>query len=226
MMRSIATILFAAIGGSRADIDVPTSNSTAVCPPVGFETQGALEGGFDLKWYTSAKWYTQQQMVLSYLPRDYFYCVTAQYTLLQKPSFFGYDVEVSNHAQNEQGKNLGPVDNICAKIVDEAAGKLKVAPCFLPQALAGDYWVVAFDKTAGWALVSGGPPTMPGQTAGCRTGTGTNGSGLWIFTRAENRDEAVINVARTAAAAKGFDLTVLVDVDQSKCTPVELTMLV
>jgi len=150
----------------------------------------------------------------------------AQYTLLQQPSFLGYDVEVANHAENAQGKNLGPINKICAKIVDEAAGKLKVAPCFLPQALAGDYWVIAFDKSEGWALVSGGPPTIAGPTGGCRTGTSTNGSGLWIFTRAESRDEAVISKVRAVAAAKGFDLTVLVDVDQSKCTASTAIMLV
>ena len=51
------------------------------------------------------------------------------------------------------------------------------------------YWVLAFDNSAGFALVSGGPPTHEGS-GGCRTCTGTNGSGLWLFTRQRARDEA------------------------------------
>lgn len=155
-------------------------------------------------------------MVISYLPEDYFRCVTAEYTLLNKTTFLGYDVQVKNHAENAEGKALGPLTTICAKVVDEKAGKTEVSPCFLPKFLAGKYWVIAFDKEAGWSLVSGGPPTIPGQD-GCRTGTGTNNSGLWIFTLAQKRDPAIIAKVRAVAQAKGFDLSVLMDVDQTKC---------
>lgn len=187
------------------------------CPPREFDTQGALEGGFDLKWYTSAKWYAQQQMVISYLPVDYFRCVTAQYTLLDKPTLLGYNIKVMNHAENRDGKALGPITTICGKVVNETAGKTEVAPCFLPTALAGKYWVEAFDKEAGWALVSGGPPTKEGKN-GCQTGTGENNSGLWIFTRTQQRDEALVAKIRGIATSKGFDVSVLKDVDQTKCS--------
>ncbi|CAE7270952.1 unnamed protein product [Symbiodinium necroappetens] len=49
------------------------------------------------------------------------------------------------------------------------------------------------------------------------TGSGTNGSGLWIFTRDQKRDEALVQKVRAIAAQKGFDLSVLNDVDQSAC---------
>lgn len=190
----------------------------AQCPPSGFDTQGALEGGFDLKWYTEAKWYVQQQMVITYLPADYFRCVTAEYSLLEKPTLLGYNIKVENHAENKDGKALGPLTTLCAKVTNETAGKTEVSPCFLPTALSGDYWVEAFDKEAGWALVSGGAPKNQG-TDGCRTGTGTNGSGLWIFTRKQERDEALVQKIRGVAAGKGFDVSVLQDTDQTNCKP-------
>jgi len=190
------------------------------CPPPGFDTQGALEGGFDLKWYTSGKWYIQQQMVISYLPADYFRCVTAEYALLDRPTLFGYNVKVMNHAENKDGKALGPLTTLCAKVVNETAGKTEVSPCFVPSQFAGKYWVIAFDQEAGWSLVSGGPPTIEG-TDGCQTGTGESGSGLWIFTRAQERDEAIVQKARGIAAKKGFDVSVLKDTDQTGCSASE-----
>jgi hypothetical protein len=117
----------------------------------------------------------------------------------------------------------------------------EVAPCFLPSSFAGPYWIVAFSVQEGWALVSGGPPTLPGANGTCRTGTGVNGSGLWIFTRQQRRDGAIVDKVRAIAAQKGnrsppdnnigvwlcslpmslpragFDLSVLVDIDQSNC---------
>ena len=96
--------------------------------------------------------------------------------------------------------------------------KLKVAPCFLPKIFSGDYWVVAYDEGEGYALVSGGQPTKQGQNGLCTTGTGTNGSGLWIFTRKQERDEALVTKVRSIATDKGFDISVLNDVDQTNCS--------
>ena len=81
-----------------------------------------------------------------------------------------------NHAENDQGKVLGPIDTICSRVVNETAGKFQVAPCFIPTAAAGPYWVDAFSEEEGWALVSGGPPTLPSGTA-CKTGSGENDRG-------------------------------------------------
>jgi hypothetical protein len=77
---------------------------------------------------------------------------------------------------------------------------------------------VAYDQAAGWALVSGGPPTIDGDNGKCKTGTGINGSGLWIFTRQQLRDDAVVNKVRFLADSLGFDLSVLQDVDQTTCS--------
>ena len=74
-----------------------------------------------------------------------------------------------------------------------------------------------YDESAGVALISGGQPTIQGPN-GCRSNSGvTNGSGLWIFTRSQARDEALVTQARAEATAQGFDLGVLNDVDNTKC---------
>merc|ERR1712066_238677 len=79
------------------------------------------------------------------------------------------------------------------------------------------YWVIVYDESAGYALVSGGAPKIDGQGGLCRTGTGVNQAGLWIFTRQQTRDEALVQKVRQMAQSKGFDLSVLNDVDQSNC---------
>eukprot|EP00913_Durusdinium_trenchii_P026564 g24922.t1 len=208
--------------------------TTSSCPPKDFETVK----DFDLDSFISKRWYIQQQMPVKYLPASQNRCVYAEYQL-QKKSFWGYDawrddvhvsqdVSVHNHAEevaaphtaHDSGKTL------CAKVVDKSRGKLEVAPCFLPTALAGPYWVLDYNEAEGYALISGGAPKEAAE-GGCRTGTGlllgyappwrwsvsqgTNGSGLWIFTRQQKRDEALVQKVRSIAQQKGFDLSVLND---------------
>merc|ERR1712028_235562 len=91
------------------------------------------------------KWYIQQ-METEYLPKDRNYCVVAEYARKSK-SLFGYDLDVHNRDQEADGtvhdstkdtKGFG----LCAKVVNATNGKLEVAPCFLPAALSGPYWVM------------------------------------------------------------------------------------
>uniref|UniRef100_A0A7S2QN00 Lipocalin/cytosolic fatty-acid binding domain-containing protein n=1 Tax=Zooxanthella nutricula TaxID=1333877 RepID=A0A7S2QN00_9DINO len=186
------------------------------CPPANFSTAT----GFDLDAFISGRWYVQQQMEVLYLPRSQNACVYADYAR-RSPGFLGYEVAVHNHAEDA----LPPYaahdsgSTLCAKVVDAASGKLAVAPCFLPPSLfAGPYWVLAFSQEEGYALISGGAPTKPSSHGGCSTGRGVNNAGLWIFTRGASRDQALVDKVRGIAAAKGFDLSVLNDVDQSRCT--------
>merc|ERR1711982_298248 len=92
-----------------------------------------------------------------------------------------------------------------------------VAPCFLPTIFSGPYWIVAYDESEGYALVSGGQPNVKGEDGGCSTGTGVNYSGLWIFTRSQERDEELVLRVRGIAEEAGFDTSVLNDVDQTNC---------
>jgi len=189
------------------------------CPPEGFTTVS----NFDIDAYVRTRWYIQQEMPVKYLPASKNRCVHADYKLKPKKSLLGYDLDVMNYAEDVAAPHKASGGALCAKVVDKSAGKLAVAPCFIPSALAGDYWVIAFDDKEGYALVSGGAPkhSAPG---GCRTGTGVNGSGLWIFTRQQKRDNSLVNKVRDIAKQKGFDLSVLKDVDQSSCSQQMITV--
>ena len=63
----------------------------------------------------------------------------------------------------------------------------------------------------------GGAPTVAGPT-GCQTGTGTNDSGLWIFTREQKRDEALVQKAGNFQNA-GWELAVGAGIDTSIAVP-------
>jgi lipocalin len=201
---------FAALCGAAA----------AACPPKNFSSIS----NFDLDTYISKRWYIQQMMETSYLPKSQFWCVYAEYNRLAKKSFWGYDLHVHNHAEEKNGaihdsdSKGGPPGGIDAKIIDAKTGKLDVAPSFLPTIAAGPYWVIDYDEAEGYSLISGGAPTHDGDNGLCRTGTGTNSAGLWIFTREQKRNELLVQKARGIAKSQGFDLGVLGDVDQSNCT--------
>merc|ERR1711865_1074230 len=48
-------------------------------------------------------------------------------------------------------------------------------------------------------------------------GNGVNNAGLWVFTRARERDNATVAMVRKIAEEKGFDLSVLRPVTQTGC---------
>lgn len=169
---------------------------------------------FDIEQYASAPWYIHQQAETRYSPLDQNYCTRAQYNLQDK-TIWGYSVSVNNKAQDAEGNDFG--GELCAYQDKETASKLAVAPCFLPKFFAGPYWVVAYDEAEGYALISGGQPNIVGEDGGCRTGTGINRSGLWIFSRSQDRNDDLIEKVRTIAVDAGFDISVLNDVVQEGC---------
>jgi len=204
-----ATIMVAAAGTAVAEDD---------CKAVKTQT------GFNLAAYAAKPWYIQQQMATTYLPATEDYCVSAQYQILPKPTLLGYSVQVHNIAQEKDGTVHDSGDKICAYSADaQDAAKLAVAPCLLPKVAAGPYWVLEYDESEGYSLISGGQPTHKG-TDGCRTGTGVNDAGLWIFTRQQQRNDELVQKVRELAKNQGFDLSVLNDVNQTSCKPVGATL--
>jgi len=188
-----------------------TAMSLGKCPLV--ETQK----NFDLMSYVSKPWYVQQQMATQYLPITWNFCVAAEYKVMEKTSFWGYSIQVRNIAREVDGTLHDSGSLLRAYNADKYdPAKLAVAPSFLPKVLSGDYWVLAYNEEEGYALISGGQPTTPTQ-GGCTTGSGTNDAGLWIFTRARERNEALVQKVRGIAASQGFDLGVLNDIDQTSC---------
>ena len=181
----------------------------------------------DLSAYTTHPWFVQQQQVVRYQPLDAFYCVRAEYTLNDA----GDEVEVFNTARNggvdgdptnAQGMRLRAL----VEDKDVSNSKLLVGPTFLPRFTYGPYWIVAVspdtpDPELGydWAIVSGGAPTrLTDQENGlCSTGSGTNDSGLWLFTREPIASAEVVELMRTTARELGFDTSVLKPVTQEGC---------
>jgi len=167
-------------------------------------------------------------MAVLYLPKSQNYCVTADYSFTDASRS---RVHVANYA-NEGGvngkvydsdKQVGILGGICGDLDDPSEpSKLSVGPCNLPSWIPGargPYWILAAGPSADnyeYALISGGQPTHK-AAGGCRTGTGINDSGLWIFTRKAERDDAVVAKLRDVAAQKGFDISVLNDVQQDGC---------
>eukprot|EP00929_Paragymnodinium_shiwhaense_P086301 TRINITY_DN4680_c0_g3_i1.p1 TRINITY_DN4680_c0_g3~~TRINITY_DN4680_c0_g3_i1.p1 ORF type:complete len:884 (-),score=81.41 TRINITY_DN4680_c0_g3_i1:328-2916(-) len=200
-----ATCFFATVGSA--------SLVGARCPPEHFDSIAS----FDLYNYAARKWYVQQQAPTGYNPASQNYCAYAEYTLRDKPTSLGYDVDVHNYAEEKDGTVHDTGSLLKAKIVDERRGKLLVAAFSVPPKLAGPYWVIDYSEHEGYALVSGGPPKVEGYYGKCKNGGGTNGAGLWILTRRQARDSFLVKKVRSIAESKGFDLSVLHDVYQENC---------
>jgi len=196
------------LSSSALSVHLPT------CPPPGFDTVK----DFNLATFSAKRWYIQEQMQIAAVPAHAHFCIHADYKLLTQKTFWGYDIQVHNVAADDAPphKVHDSGNFICAKIIDSDAGKLAVGPCFLPTSLAGPYWVIAYSESEGYALISGGAPTQS-TASGCRTGTGVNNAGLWIFTRQRDRNEALVQRVRQIAADKGFDVSVLEQGNQTGC---------
>ena len=218
-MKTTASIIaFTSLLSTAATAQMPSS-------PTACLTVTTVED-FNLTQYASAPWYVQQQSVNTYTPLERNRCVTAQYNLKDNSnwwdqSWWGYTVDVFNYAETTEGQSYR--GNLCADYDDDMPSQLKVAPCFLPKAFAGPYWIIDYQEgTDGYALVSGGQPNTivdgesncgaAADTACCKTGDGINNSGLWIFTRQANPSEDLVQEVRGIAQQKGFVTSVLFDV--------------
>jgi lipocalin len=164
---------------------------------------------------------------VQYQQLDDLYCVAATYDLEGKsvPFFKGTVVTVYNYAN--VGAVNGPNQNkdnmtLCARAVDaEDSSKLAVAPCFLPNLLAGPYWVLGIGKASDgayeWAVVIGGEPSVKWDD-GCTTKEeGTNGAGLWLFTRTPNPPEGALAKMHALLEKKGIARSRLHPVAQDGC---------
>lgn len=147
----------------------------------------------DLERYTEHSWYIQKQQVTPYQSESQLFCVTATYEPSKDSEFidvlnYGNNNEVNGSPQNSD--DAGIFGSLCAK--QASGGALAVAPCFFGRFFdwfAGPYWILAVADDYSWAIVSGGPPTVPkGGDGFCTTKEGSsfldiNGSGLWLFTK-------------------------------------------
>lgn len=202
--------------GTRTSFNAgPLKGHGCRCEPVQPCYTVSTQPNFNLEQYISRRWFAQEQMLIRYLPADGQNCVSARYSRQPKLTFWGYSIKVENSGQSDNGQSRG--GELCAKSVDQTdAAKLAVAPCWLPSWFDGPYWVLAHNEEEGYALISGGQPTVA-TPFGCRTGTGTNNAGLWIFTREAQPKSGLVQRVRDIARGKGFDLSVLKPVRHTGC---------
>jgi len=186
-----------------------------------------VQENFNITEYTRATWYIQYQQITKYLPLNSMYCTIATYAAQKKsvPFFGGQVVSVDNYDNlekvNGENGNSGN-QTLCARVPDsKASAKLLVAPCFLPNFAAGDYWIIAAGPTSlryDWAIVSGGQPTEE-YPDGCTTSEDSvNGSGFWFFTRQPVGANSTIEAMFKIAQDKGYTLQRLHKVIQTGCT--------
>jgi len=186
---------------------------------------------FNITEYARASWYVQEQQVNAYQSEEQLRCVVATYDAgyskwWQQPPFFtGAVLSVYNHYAdgeptiNEQSE---PVNRLCASVKNHALpSKLLVAPCFLPLAFGGDYWVIGVGSSPhgeyDWAVVTGGRPQQK-YADGCTTDTGYFNSGLWIFSRTPVLAAAKLAEARSLLRGMGYTLSLLKTVNQTGCS--------
>lgn len=177
---------------------------------------------FDKEAYASAKWYVHEQAVTQYLPIENNYCVTAEYELIGRRTFWGYTIRVNNFAKNLEGEEFGGRLYAAQIDPDNDPGKLEVAPGFVPRFLAGPYWILDYQEESefdgeGYALIVGGPPNVRTEN-GCKTKNRflTSSGGLWIFTRNPKRNEDLVAFVKNKAEQEfGLDVTILNYVDHT-----------
>lgn len=223
---SIVSTIAILISGTQA------SKKCNSCPPKDLDAKKDL----CLTSFISAPWYAVKQMPVRYQPLESFYCVKAEYTLKKKPWYqigSTLNLKVENYATTGvNGKVRG--GELSAKVRDpkNTASKLKVGPKFLPTIAYGDYWVMAAGTyedvlaksttpfagtTYEWAIISGGAPKNS-SNGKCITGTGTNGSGFWMFTRDPLPPVGVIEAVEQVASNLGYDVSQWKLVEQKGCT--------
>ena len=185
--------------------------------------------GFNTTEYLRSTWYVQQQQITGYQPREALYCVaqTLNESNRSVPFFNGPVIDVYNYGRvggvNGTFENM---DNftLCARQANSSnPAEILNAPCFLPNILAGPYWVLAAGPSSNnysWAIVSGGQPTVRYSDGNCSTKlTGTNGAGLWLFTRNPFGGYAFdsVRLMRSILVEKGITTSHLLNVTQRGC---------
>ena len=178
----------------------------------------------NLTEYIRKPWYIQMQQETPYLPLNSNYCVRAKYSLSKKKILFykGTVLDVYNSARlnSINGSQLNSNNSTLCARVNGMNSKLLVAPCFLPNLFAGNYWVLATGPSNDnyeFALVSGGQPHTR-YSSGCSTSIDTiNNSGLWLFTRNQTVSDSFIQNFITYIVSLGITPQLLNKVQQEGC---------
>ena len=102
-------------------------------------------------------------MAVKYLPIEQNNCVFADYTPLQKKTFWGFDVKVHNFAYDRAADKVYDSGDLIYAHLTNTPGKLNVGPWFLPEwdgYTTGPYWVLYHNEEQGVGVIVGGQPTI------------------------------------------------------------------
>jgi apolipoprotein D and lipocalin family protein len=209
-----SSIIFAVEAGGASSTFNNNNNNAKNCPPV------PTVADLDIARYASKPWYVQAQLPNAYQPVENLFCVRAVYTVTSPTT-----LDVFNFAR--KGSVEGAPTNedmvLNAYIPDvDVESKLKVGPKFVPRVLYGDYWIVAYEEgeSGGWAIISGGQPTIEVSEGLCTTESADNirnQGGLWLFTREKEVSPDLIEMMKKKANELGIDTSMLVTVQQTGC---------
>jgi len=231
--------IFVANGFIHVIDEVLLPNLPTATPPTCKPVQTLDE--FDIDQFRSKKWYSHQQRPTIFNTETYFYCITAEYSLLDPNNVpfepvgieNGFDVKVFNKGQDVNGNIVTSDDEfaeggvpvpspLCAAqnvFEGDKDSELTVGFCAIPAVgfEQSNYWVLAYDEEEGAALVAGGQPDTPNSNRDGLCTYGDNVTGLWIFMRSPERDETLIEKYRKIARDNGIDPSIMLDVVQEGC---------
>ena len=193
------------------------AQAEAACQPI------TTVEGLDLVEFSRASWYVQAQQVTRDQPAEDLFCLTATYDLDQPsvPFFSGTTISVNNYGNNGGVNGDFRGGPLCGRLPnDDVTSKLLVAPCFLPNFAAGDYWVAGLgqraDSSYEWALVVGGQPDREFED-GCTTPEDRSSGGLWLLSRDQVLSDASLADAADLAASQGITMQRMLNVPQLGC---------
>lgn len=193
----------------------------------------------DLGMFRSKAWFSHQQRPEPFNPVETFYCVKAEYSLLDasnSPSEAvsienNFTVKVFNSAEDADGNVITSDDPflftgqpspgpLCAATgYGNKDSQLKVGFCTLPASIMGvgtNYWVLAYDEDEGMALIAAGQTDLPTGNDGLCSYNSPFFS-LWILSRSPVRNEALIEKYRGIAIDNGIDPSIMSDVSHVNC---------
>ena len=193
------------------------------CPSIDLQTNPKV----NLDKYIDGSWYIQEQQINGYQSKNDLYCVVATYNIDNNshvPLFSGTVISVYNYANTGKVNGLSTNNStvLCGRQRNSSQPeKLSVAPCFLPNVLAGPYWIILTNddnQNYEWAVISGGQPTVRISNETCTTKqTGVNGSGLWILSRKQILDQNTLMNIKQKMLNKGIAISELLPVEQRGC---------
>ena len=199
------------------------SSISTCCPEVELQTNPPV----NLTEYTRSTWYVQKQQINGYQKENSLYCVAATYNITDSiniPFYNNKVVAVYNYANLNKVNGISSNNStiLCARIPNAShPEKLLVAPCFLPNVLAGPYWILAAGPSSDnyeWAIVIGGQPSVRVSNTTCTTKiSGINNSGLWLFSRKTILPQDDLKQLYNILESKNISSSQLIDVKQENC---------